>query len=191
MTNKSKLDEEIISEAMPEATQEQDKLTSAINPSTSTSNISSGILKFLPWILLIVVVVVSGYLVVSQFTKAKKLSQEVVELKQSPQQAVQEQAKELLDKVGKLIILPTDEEPTIATVTDLKPLQDQPFFKNAKLGDKVLIYSVSKKAVLYREDQNIVVEVAPINFDNNPAGATGTNTEPVTKVTEPTAKAKP
>ncbi len=191
MANKSKLDDETILEAGVETTQEQDKLTSAINPSTTSSNISSGVIKFLPWILLIVVVVVSGFLVVSQFKKAKKLSQEVVELKQSPQQAVQEQAKELLDKVGKLIILPADEEPTIATVTDLKPLQDQPFFKNAKLGDKVLIYSVSKKAVLYREDQNIVVEVAPINFDNNPAGATGTNPEPVTKTTEPTAKAKP
>lgn len=186
MDNESKLDEVVASETVSE----QDKLTSAITEK-KPSLLKDNLVKYLPWVLLLIVMMVSAFLVVSQFSKAKKLSQEVVELKQSPQQAVEEKSKELLDKVGKLIILPTDEEPTIATVTDLKPLQDQPFFKNAKLGDKVLIYSVSKKAVLYREDQNIVVEVAPINFDNNPAGATGTNPEPNTKTTEPTTKAKP
>ncbi len=129
--------------------------------------------KYLPWIILVVVVLIATVLVFTQFSKAKKLSQQVVELKQSPEQVVQEQSKKLIEKVGKLIILPVDEEPTIATVTDLKPLQDQPFFKNAKLGDKVIIYSLAKKAVLYREEANIVVEVAPLNIgDDNSAGTT-------------------
>ena len=55
---------------------------------------------------------------------------------------------ELIAEVGKLVILPTDEEPTIATVTDLTELQKQEFFRQAKIGDKVIIYVKAGKAIL-------------------------------------------
>ncbi len=61
-------------------------------------------------------------------------------------------------------MLPQDEQPTIATVTDLAKLQGQPFFANAQVGDKVLIYSRAGKVILYRPGENKIIELAPINI---------------------------
>ena len=68
----------------------------------------------------------------------------------------------LVEKVGKLILLPQGEIPTVAAVADLTPLKEQSFFKNAKKGDIVLMYARAKKAVLYDPSANIIIEVAPI-----------------------------
>lgn len=83
---------------------------------------------------------------------------------QNPTAAAQQEAHQLVAAVGKLMMLPTDEDPTIASVTDRDQLQNQPFFANAVNGDKVLIYLKSKKAVLYRPDINKIIEVAPVNI---------------------------
>jgi hypothetical protein len=80
----------------------------------------------------------------------------------NPQASIAE-TKNILDEVGKLIILPKDEMPIIATVTDLDKLKGQSFFANAKIGDKVLIYNKSEKAILYDPVLNKIVEIAPIN----------------------------
>lgn len=130
-----------------------------------------------PWIVVIVVIVIAIGFSAYQVIKSRELNKQLNELKQTPQKAVEGETKALIEKIGKLIILPKDEQPTVATVTDLKPLQDQPFFKNAKINDKVLIYSVSKKAVLYRPDENIIIEVAPLNLDSG-ASTAGTESVP-------------
>jgi hypothetical protein len=72
--------------------------------------------------------------------------------------------KDVVKKVGKLMVLPEGEEPTLATVSDPSKLKDQPFFKNAQLGDKVLLYTKAQKAILYRPTLNKIIEVAPINL---------------------------
>jgi hypothetical protein len=81
------------------------------------------------------------------------------------QQQVEEQAKAetqiLVDKVGKLMELP-DGDPVIATVTDKDKLVDQPFFAKAENGDKVLIFSESSVAVIYRESDNKIINSGPI-----------------------------
>lgn len=81
----------------------------------------------------------------------------------SPQQS-QRELQEVVNKVGKLIVLPQDETPTLATVSDPEKLKDQKFFSNAKTGDKVLIYSRSQKAILYSPSLNKIIEVAPVNI---------------------------
>lgn len=73
--------------------------------------------------------------------------------------------QEVVQAVGKLILLPEGEEPTLATVSDPSKLKDQAFFKNAELGDKVLIYSQAKKAILYSPSKNKIIEIAPINLN--------------------------
>lgn len=72
-----------------------------------------------------------------------------------------------LEAVARHIVLPEDEEPTVATVTTLEPLAGQPFFKNAKVGDRVIIYTQAQKAILYDPVADRLVEVAPLAIDQS------------------------
>lgn len=74
---------------------------------------------------------------------------------------------EILTKVSTHIVLPKDEVPTLATVSDPEQLKKYPFFTNAEKGDKVLIYSLAKKAILYRPTGDKIVEIAPIITKTN------------------------
>jgi hypothetical protein len=65
--------------------------------------------------------------------------------------------------VGLLIVLPKNETPTIATVSDPSVLKNQAFFVDAKKGDKVLIYTNAKKAILYDPVIKKIINVAPVN----------------------------
>jgi len=87
----------------------------------------------------------------------------------------------LKEKVGKLMVLPTDEEPSTATVLDKEKLKDQAFFKNAENGDKILIYAGTKKAILYRPSTDKIIEVMPLVIDENQTAQT-------TKVPEATTQ---
>lgn len=78
----------------------------------------------------------------------------------------EKEAVELIAAVGKLIVLPEGEVPTIATVSDPEELKDQPFFAKSKVGDRVILYPQSKKAYLYDPKQDKILEVAPINLDS-------------------------
>lgn len=87
------------------------------------------------------------------------------DLKSNPktlQKAQTEESNQLKQKVSKLIDLPKDESATVATVEDKDKLKDQPFFKDAQNGDKLLIFPQAKKAVLYREKDNRLINVGPI-----------------------------
>lgn len=84
----------------------------------------------------------------------------------NPQQAAEDEAKKWVATVGKLIVLP-DELPIVATVADPDKLKGQPFFQNAKKGDKVLIFNEARKAVLYSPADERIVEVAPLNIGNS------------------------
>ena len=90
-------------------------------------------------------------------------------LRQNPQAVAQAEVADLVAKVGKLVVLPTGETPTIATVSDLTALKDQPFFVNAQKGDKVLIYAQAKKAILYSVTLNKIIDVAPLNIGTQAA----------------------
>lgn len=69
---------------------------------------------------------------------------------------------ELIALVEKLVVLPK-EAPAIATVSDVTKLEGQPFFKDAKNGDKVLLFSEAQKAVLFRLGVNKIINIAPFN----------------------------
>jgi hypothetical protein len=81
-----------------------------------------------------------------------------------PEMALREEKADLLKTVSKIIELPSSEEPTIATVSDVEKIKDQPFFSKSKNGDKVIIYAKEKKAYLYRPSEKRLVDVAPINL---------------------------
>lgn len=85
-------------------------------------------------------------------------------------QMEQAQVKELIEKVGKLIILPTGEEPVVATINDAAALvKDQIFYKGAQNGDVVLVYQKASKAIVYSPSRNLIVNVGPIFLQDQQA----------------------
>ncbi len=78
----------------------------------------------------------------------------------------QKELDQTIKSISKLMILPEDETPTLATVTDPKKLEGQPFFARAQTGDKILIYSNIKKVILYSPSMNKIIEVGGINLNN-------------------------
>lgn len=86
-------------------------------------------------------------------------------IKENPSQVTKAENDALIEKVSKIFALPKDETPTIATITDKEKLKDQAFFANAQNGDKVIIYSKSKKAIIYRPKENIIVNSGPVAID--------------------------
>lgn len=107
-------------------------------------------------IILVLIVVILAGLAYYFFAKYQ-------ELKENPNAINEAEAAELSVEVGEIMVLPEGEVPTIATVSDPELLKDQPFFKNAKTGYKVLIYSQAGKAILYDPVSKKIVEVAPIS----------------------------
>ena len=109
--------------------------------------------------------------------------QQVKKLASNPTITAQQEQQDLISKVGRLTVLPTGETPTIATVTDISKLKDQPFFANALNGDKVLIYTGAKKAYLYRPSTNKLINIAPVNIGSNQTSSSGTTTQSTTQST--------
>ncbi len=126
-------------------------------PFTTSVSLSRSVITMgLFGILVIVAIAVAIYFYVQyQKTQAQL---------QNPTQASEQETKMLIEQVGKLIELPTREQPTIATVSDISELKGQTFFVNAKNGDKVLIYAKAQKAILYDPVSQKVREVGPINM---------------------------
>jgi len=81
-----------------------------------------------------------------------------------PTAASQLEVDSITKELAKFMDLPSDEQPTIATVLDREKLQDQPFFAKAENGDKVIIYTKSGKAILYRPSSKRIIDLAPINL---------------------------
>ncbi len=82
----------------------------------------------------------------------------------NPNQASEQETKELTEKVGKLMDLPKDESPTIISVVDKEKVKEQAFFTSAENGDKVLVYTAAKKAILYRPASGKIIEVGPVDI---------------------------
>ena len=121
----------------------------------------------------IITIVVLAALTVASASFAVYYRQKYEGLKTNPQTLAQESVSGLISDVSKLMQLP-DEPPTVATVSDPSKLKDQVFFQDAKTGDKVLIYTDAKKAILYDPVAKKIVEVAPLYMNNQPAAtATG------------------
>ena len=82
---------------------------------------------------------------------------------QDQAKAAEKEVANIMAAVGKLIVLPENETPTVATATDPEILRNQPFFAHVEVGDKVLIYSEARKAILYSPILNKIKEVSPVN----------------------------
>ena len=139
-------------------------------------------------LVVVLFVAIVGFL----FYRYQKIAAELSEIKKDPtvlQQVSQDAEKQLISDVGKIFDLPAGEVPTVATVSNLDKLREQPFFANAKVGDKVIIYTTAKKAILYRPDTKQIIEVMPINPPEAPAVPvpSGEPTLPAVQVSSPSS----
>ena len=90
----------------------------------------------------------------------------------------EEQTQELLTKVGKVLVLPQEKNPVVAIINDVELLaSNQDFYKDAHDGDKLIIYQNARKAIIFDEDANKVVNVGPVFYNN----ADGTAQPPTTQ----------
>lgn len=110
-----------------------------------------------------VMILITAVSVITAFNLNRKLSA----LKNAPAEAAATSAAEvqkIVAEVGKHLVLPEGEVPTMAVVSDLSKLKDQPFFERAALGDIVLIYATTRRAVLWRPSAQKIIEVSAINL---------------------------
>lgn len=64
--------------------------------------------------------------------------------------------------------LPTSEKPSLmATVTDTSALKT-PFLKEAKNGDKIIVYEKARRVIIYRPSTDRIVDIGPIELSNIP-----------------------
>lgn len=140
---------------------ETEQVVPVVTPAKPTASRLS-----LQGILIAIALIVMLGIIALLYQQSQKANQELNNLKQ--QQAEQKPVDEttsLLEELAQILVLPENENPTIATVSDLSKLGGQPFFESAAVGDKVIIYSQSKKAILYRPSEKKVINIAPLTAD--------------------------
>ena len=111
-------------------------------------------------ITLLVILTVCGS--IAGIIYSKKYQAMKVDKNIDAQTDAQKEIDMLVMAVGKLIELPNDEVPTIATVLDKDALKEQLFFAKAENDDKLLAYTKTMQAILYRPSVNKIINVAPI-----------------------------
>ena len=67
----------------------------------------------------------------------------------------------LVEKMSQVAVLPEDETPTVLTISDLTKLHSNPFFKDAKLKDKILIFKKAGRIILYDPLGHKIVNMGP------------------------------
>jgi len=86
----------------------------------------------------------------------------------NPQETASQAARSMTEEVGNLMVLP-DEEPTVATVTDVSRLAGQAFFARAKNGDRVLFFPKERLVVLYDPTAHKIVNVGSVTTGTDSA----------------------
>lgn len=118
------------------------------------------------WLYVGLVIIIAAIPTVYFYAQNKNNEKKLNDLQQKTQSS--NDLNTVVGQVGKLVVLPSDEQPSLATVSDAAKLQGNPFFASAANGDKVLVYNKAKKAILYRPSLNKIVEMAPLNSSNQP-----------------------
>lgn len=73
----------------------------------------------------------------------------------------------IMKKISEVFLLPS-EIPTVATISDKEKLKEQAFFDKAENGDKLLLFTNSNLAILYRDSIGKIIEISQISVANSP-----------------------
>ena len=136
----------------------------SVSSKTSANTRKKGTLKNLIVLLVFAVLISACVWLFINYNNAQKQVDYLSEL--TVEDLNKKATDELLEKVGKLILLPEDEQRTISTIQDIDKLAEQePFFEKAQNGDKVIIYN--DRAIIYSPTKNILVNVGPVYAQEN------------------------
>lgn len=121
-------------------------------------------------LLIVAIVVALGILAYVNYTKRVQLEKDVKQLSvkneqlqtgNNPQNIAK--AKEIIEKVRKHMEIPTDPEPTVATIVDVNALKSKnDFYKSAKNGDYLIV--TTTRAILYNPDKDMIIDVVPVQL---------------------------
>lgn len=92
---------------------------------------------------------------------------------QGQQELNQTQTNQLLGEMRAIIVLPSGEDPVVATITDINQLKDKDFYKDAENGDRVVVFPNAKKAYIYRPSTKTIINVGAFQVDTNAQADTG------------------
>lgn len=72
------------------------------------------------------------------------------------------ETKGVVGSLGKILLLPSDKQPTVAKVEDVEKLKksNETFYKDITKGDYLVLYS--DRAIIYRKKENKIINIAPI-----------------------------
>ena len=129
---------------------------------------------------LMIVLIALVIALVSVLISYRRVSNKVARLSTvtGQKEVAKKEIDELVKKVSVLILLPTDETPTVATINDAEGLsKTQPFYQGSTNGDKVIIYFKAQKAFIYSPTTNKLVNVGPVYVDNKATAPTETPKE--------------
>ncbi len=101
-----------------------------------------------------------------------------------------QQLNAVLSRVGKLMILPSNESPTLATITDKSKLTDKFLSAKSNNNDRVLIYPKNHMVIIYRPSINKIVAVGNVTGDPALAQAEGSNLTVLDSTNNPTKTQK-
>ena len=73
----------------------------------------------------------------------------------------------IMKRISEVFLLPS-EIPTVATISDKEKLKGQAFFDKAENGDKLLLFTNSNLAILYRDSIKKIIEISQISVANSP-----------------------
>lgn len=114
--------------------------------------------KKLSFLNILVLMLFVSFLVTSYlFFQARKLTTD-------PNIVQEKKIKKTVEMVEKLIDLPQGELPTMAVISSVEGLKDQPFFMDAKEGDVVLLFNNAQKIYLFDPEKNIILNASSLNF---------------------------
>jgi hypothetical protein len=156
---------------------------SSTSTTKKTGRRSSGLSKLVNLLLLLAIIGVIGMFVRAEMQRrdtAQRLETtkaELEQIKKSTTQGGEELAKQVLERVGKLIVLPTEPAPTVATIVDIERLREaNEFYSVADNGDHLII--TDKRAILFDPDRGVILDVVPVVIDEtatspSPGGSPG------------------
>jgi len=102
----------------------------------------------------------------------RNLSVRLEQLTTGNTQQNREAAQRIVNEVRKLIAIPEDVEPTVATIIDVETLRERnPFYNKAENGNHLIV--TAERAILYDSTKKIIVDVVPVQVQQAQPSPTG------------------